>query len=47
MKKIYQKPAMEMIHLHGRQSLLAASGNGVNAKISGYSADDEDGYGFK
>lgn len=48
MRRDYQEPITKVVYLQGRQSLLGASvgSSGVNAKMQGYSANDDDDYGF-
>lgn len=45
MKNKYTKPTMEVVLIKGGQSFLTgSSGEGFNATISGYEADDSDGF---
>lgn len=44
MKNKYTKPTMEVVLIKGGRSFLSGSGEGFNATISGYEADDSDGF---
>jgi hypothetical protein len=45
-KRDYSEPMLKVVYLKSKQSLLTTSNGGVNATISGYDADNDDGYGF-
>ena len=44
MKIKYSKPTTKVIQIKGGQHLLTGSYEGVKATISGYEADDSDGF---